>query len=869
MTSRGRLSSEKRHLDSRAGKTRQLQGRALLGLAILLPLAVLSGCVGAAGGQGLNPAGQAVIQAAPATVNFGSVTVGTKSSQTVSVTNTGSSDGVIADASLSSMQFSTSGISLPASLPAGQTLNFKVWFDGTTAGKTSATLTLKTSQATGDVPITLQATALPLQPVLTMNPASLSFGAVTVGTKSSLPVTLSNTGGSDLTISLFTQSGAPFGVSGIATPKTIPSGQSATMNVTYAPSSAGSNSGSVVITSNDSKSPATILLSGTATTAPFGQLTLSPASLNFGNVAVGGNSTLTSTLTNSGQAAANISQVNVTGSGFTVSGLTAPATLNPGNSVTLQVKYAPASAGAASGSVSILSDAQGSPTALALSGAGTQAGLSISPASISFGSVVDGQTKSQSVTLTNTGTANLTISQATLTGSGFSSSGLSTPPTILPGQSSSFSVQFAPLSAGTLSGSLALVSNAPNSPASIALSGTGVTASSTLSATPASVSFGNVIVGSSASQSVTVMNTGNASVTVSQVTASGTGFSVSGVSTPATLAPAQSLALKAQFSPASGGAASGSISIATTQGTSLSVSLSGTGLQPGLSLLPASISFGNVVVGTTNSQTVKITNSGNASLTISQATLTGSGFSTSGLTTPLTLAAGQASTFTVLFAPPAAGSASGSLALTSNAPNSPASIPLSGSGVTATYKLSVSPVSLSFGNVNTGSSASQSVSIANTGNSNVTISQISVSGAGFSATGVGAPVTLSPSQSVKLTVQFSPSTAGSVSGTISVLSNASGSPAAISVTGTGVTPAVAHSVALTWNASSSTVSGYNVYRSMVSGSSYAKVNSTLLSGMTYTDGTVQSAQTYYYVTTAVDASGTESTYSNEVQAVIP
>jgi len=60
-----------------------------------------------------------------------------------------------------------------------------------------------------------------------------------------------------------------------------------------------------------------------------------------------------------------------------------------------------------------------------------------------------------------------------------------------------------------------------------------------------------------------------------------------------------------------------------------------------------------------------------------------------------------------------------------------------------------------------------------------------------------------------------------------------------------------------------------VYRSTVSGSSYAKVSSTLLTGLTYTDGTVQSAQTYYYVTTAVDTSGSESAYSNEVQAVIP
>jgi fibronectin type 3 domain-containing protein len=76
-------------------------------------------------------------------------------------------------------------------------------------------------------------------------------------------------------------------------------------------------------------------------------------------------------------------------------------------------------------------------------------------------------------------------------------------------------------------------------------------------------------------------------------------------------------------------------------------------------------------------------------------------------------------------------------------------------------------------------------------------------------------------------------------------------------------------VALSWNASTSTVSGYNVYRSTTSGSGYAKINSSLLPGLTYTDSNVQSATTYYYVATAVDSSGTESTYSNQATAVIP
>jgi Carboxypeptidase regulatory-like domain len=83
-------------------------------------------------------------------------------------------------------------------------------------------------------------------------------------------------------------------------------------------------------------------------------------------------------------------------------------------------------------------------------------------------------------------------------------------------------------------------------------------------------------------------------------------------------------------------------------------------------------------------------------------------------------------------------------------------------------------------------------------------------------------------------------------------------------------PQVAHTVALSWNAStSSTVSGYYVYRSTTSGSGYAKVNSLPVVALVYIDSTIQNATTYYYVTTAVDANGVESTFSNEVSAAIP
>ena len=288
---------------------------------------------------------------------------------------------------------------------------------------------------------------------------------------------------------------------------------------------------------------------------------------------------------------------------------------------------------------------------------------------------------------------------------------------------------------------------------------------------------------------------------------------------------------------------------------------------PAIQVSPTSINFGNAVVGISLSQALIIRNTGTATLTISQVTATGSALSVSGFSLPLNVSAGQQTTITVAFLPTVVGSASGNISIVSNAPTSPTSVGLSGTGIAATLTLGINPPSLSFGNVTTGtSSAAQNVTITNTGNSSVTISQINLTGAGYSMTGGSAPVTLTPSQNLTLSVQFSPTAAGTINGSISIVSTATGSPATVPLSGTGI---VQHSVALTWNASTSTVAGYNVYRSTVSGGPYAKINSSLVAALNYTDSTVQSGTTYYYVTTAADSSGNESVFSNQVSATIP
>jgi hypothetical protein len=233
----------------------------------------------------------------------------------------------------------------------------------------------------------------------------------------------------------------------------------------------------------------------------------------------------------------------------------------------------------------------------------------------------------------------------------------------------------------------------------------------------------------------------------------------------------------------------------------------------------------------------------------------------------LTLSVGQTTGLTIVFAPTVAGTASGSVSVASNALGSPATIEVSGTG--AQPQLTVTtPTPVDFGNVNVGSSSAKTVMLQNSGNTSATITQGSVSGSGFSLTGLTTPLVLAAGQSTNLTLQFAPLAAGSVTGSVTIVSNAVNSSLTIPLMGAGIQTA-SHSVDLSWTASTSPGVAYNVYRGTVSGGPYVKLNSSTVPGTSYTDTTVTSGQTYFYVVTAVDPNNNESIYSNQVSATVP
>ena len=383
-----------------------------------------------------------------------------------------------------------------------------------------------------------------------------------------------------------------------------------------------------------------------------------------------------------------------------------------------------------------------------------------------------------------------------------------------------------------------------------------------LSFSPTYVRFGAVIVGHSETQVVTVTNSEATSMTISAISVSSAKFSVPNLTLPFVLAAGQSVAVTVVFAPTETGW-SGEESITfmnDSSGPGAKVVIAGVGVTNELLIAtPLSLSFGPVPVGTRATRSVVLKNDSSGNRTL-RGFIPQSGFSVSGPEVPLTVLPGQSVTLSITFAPQVAGVEGGSVFIAG--PN--VDIPVTGTG-TVIGQLTVSPTTLNFGGVDVGSTTKQVFTMTATGGS-VAISSAASSNSQFTIPGTSFPMTIGAGQSVNFDVVFSPTKSGTSSGKLTLASDASSTPSSEVLTGIGVLPQ--YSVSLSWNSTTSSVSGYNVYRGTAAGN-YSRINTTLNPSTTYTDGTVVSGATYYYAATAVNSQGEESGYSAPLKVVVP
>ena len=673
------------------------------------------------------------LSAGTSPLSFGTITIGQSQTLSETITNNGEMPVTVSQVSATGTGYSATGVTLPFTLAAGASKSFNVVFAPTTAGSPTGTLTVTSDASNPSLTVSLSGTAASVG-ALAATTSPLSFGNVTVNQSKTLSETVTNNGGSTVTVSQVSATGTGYSVSGVTVPFTLAAGASKSFNVVFAPTTAGSPTGTLTVTSDASNPSLTVSLSGTA--ASVGALAATTSPLSFGNVTVNQSKTLSETVTNNGGSTVTVSQVSATGTGYSVSGVTVPFTLAAGASKSFNVVFAPTTAGSPTGTLTVTSDASNPSLTVSLSGTAASVGaLAATTSPLSFGNVTVNQSKTLSETVTNNGGSTVTVSQVSATGTGYSVSGVTVPFTLAAGASKSFNVVFAPTTAGSPTGTLTVTSDASNPSLTVSLSGTAASVGA-LAATTSPLSFGNVTVNQSKTLSETVTNNGGSTVTVSQVSATGTGYSVSGVTVPFTLAAGASKSFNVVFAPTTAGSPTGTLTVTSdASNPSLTVSLSGTAASVGaLAATTSPLSFGNVTVNQSKTLSETVTNNGGSTVTVSQVSATGTGYSVSGVTVPFTLAAGASKSFNVVFAPTTAGSPTGTLTVTSDASNPSLTVSLSGTAASV-GALAATTSPLSFGNVTVNQSKTLSETVTNTGGSTVTVSQVTATGTGYSVSG--------------------------------------------------------------------------------------------------------------------------------------
>jgi hypothetical protein len=691
-------------------------------------------------------------------------------------------------------------------LAAGASCTMGVEFTPTAAGSINGSITL-TDNALNQ---TYAQQQIGLSGTGTLSGASLStgalpFGSVALGfTSAAKTVTLTSTGSGTLASIVVSTVGTYAGDFTPTTqcPSRLAPGKKCTISVTFSPTVVGPESATLQVSDNAATSPQTVALSGTG----LADVTLTPASISFGNVATGTASNAKNfTLHNNELTALSISSITFTGANAgdfaqTNTCGTLPTSLAAGSSCTISVTLTPSATGAESATLTVNDNAAApyNTVTSALSGTGV-ADVTLTPASYSFGNVPTGTASSaKNFTLHNNELTALSISSIGFTGTNagdFSQTNTcgALPTSLAAGTSCTISVTLTPSVLGAETATLTVNDNAPVAQyqtLTSSLSGAGV-ADATL--TPASASFGSVAtVTASNAKNFTLHNNELTALSISSITFTGTNASdFSQTNTcgtlPTSLAAGTSCTISVTLTPSLLGAETATLKVndnaAVAQYQTLTSSLSGTSVAD-VTLTPASASFGNVATGTaSNAKNFTLHNNELTALSVSSITFTGTNagdFSQTNTcgTLPTSLAAGTSCTISVTLTPGLLGAETATLKVNDNAAVAQyqtLTSSLSGRGVA---DVTLSPASASFGSLATGTASNaKNFTLHNNELTALSVSSITFTGTNagdFSQTNTcGAlPTSLAAGTSCTISVTLTPSVLGAETATLTVTDNA-------------------------------------------------------------------------------------------------
>jgi hypothetical protein len=562
-------------------------------------------------------------------------------------------------------------------------------------------------------------------------------------------------------------------------------GASCTIKVTFSPTREGARTGQLTIKGNISTGNITIPLTGTGVAAS--KVNLQPASIDFGNVESGttsGDKQITAE--NAGSAPVSINNVAVTGPFAIASNGCGTASLAPSADCQISIDFKPTDTGAASGTFT-MTDSAGTQT-VRLSGTGTAPPTdSLTPKSLEFPATVIGvKSAAQTVTLTNGGGNPLTSIAVTVSGPFTQTNNCTTQ--LVANASCAIDVQYLPTAEGSQTGTLSVADILHTQTAG--LTGTGLLPPM-IAVTPASLNFGGQAVNvTSAPLTLTVSNTGGAAMNDVGFQVSGTSaadFATGTTTCGAALDKGKSCMLQVTFKASASGTEQATLTVTSSasQVKAVNVPLIGSGeVAAGLNAQPSQLTFGATAVGATSaSQTVKVTNTGQANATGLSLRTTGQ-FSVVQNHCGEALAGGASCTTGVVFSPQQTGNLTGALKITSSSVSSAATVALSGTGGVAGVQAQPAQVAFPTTGVGTSSSAI-TVTLTNTAGSNaLTHFQLSASSS-FRIASTSCGSSLGSDAQCTASLVFAPAAAGPLVGDMRVTATELPAAVLVPLSGTG------------------------------------------------------------------------------------
>jgi hypothetical protein len=410
--------------------------------------------------------------------------------------------------------------------------------------------------------------------------------------------------------------------------------------------------------------------------------------------------------------------------------------------------------------------------------------MTLTPTSLTFATQAVGAASApQTVTVTNSGSALLTVTQVVTNGDFTETDNCVG--SVAVGASCVVQVSFLPSALGARSGLLTVYGNVTGGQGTATLNGTGATAAAVV-LTPLAVTYSGTVVGSSsAAQHITISNAGGVSATLGTPSVSGD-FAITANTCGATLGPSVGCTVSVVFSPTASGARTGSLTVTGSAGTQ-TASLNGTGLAAATDALsPLSLNFGQQQLNTTSpTQALTLTNSGDSALTLIAATISSGDFTVVNACGN-SLNGHSSCSVLVAFVPKSVGAETGLLTVSDQFRVQ--TVSLNGTGV-APPGVSLSPVNgLTFAATGVSlSSQAQTVTLTNNGGLPLAISGLAVSGDfAVQAGGNSCGAMLAAGAACTVLVVFTPTADGQRTGTLKVVDNAAGSPQTLALSGIGV-----------------------------------------------------------------------------------